>query len=118
MSFRSHSRFAALPRREVLGVLVPVAVTRRSRLAGLALLPRERAGGGLLIPGCRSVHTFGMRFPLLAVFLGPGETVIAARHAPPRRLLAERRAVAVLEVPAPAGGAEPPAGLEGIEHVA
>ena len=40
----------------------------RSRLLGLALLGRERAGPGLLIPRCRSVHTFGMRFPIDVAF--------------------------------------------------
>src|SRR5262245_52399763 len=55
-------RFRGLERTELLGLEVPVATSRRSRLLGLALLRRERAGPGLLIPRCRSVHTFGMRF--------------------------------------------------------
>ena len=56
--------FVALERSGLLGLEVPVATTRLSRLLGLALLRRRRAGAGLLIPRCRSVHTFGMRFPL------------------------------------------------------
>ena len=62
------SRFAALATREIAGVRVPVASGLESRLLGLAFLPRERAGPGLLIPRCRSVHTLGMRFPLDLVF--------------------------------------------------
>ena len=34
------------------------------------LLDRHRAPEGLLIPRCRSVHTYGMRFPLDLLFLG------------------------------------------------
>ena len=62
-------RFRRLERTELLGFDVPVATTRLSRLLGLALLGRERAGAGLLIPRCRSVHTFGMLFPLDLLFL-------------------------------------------------
>ena len=62
-------RFRRLPTAEVASRRVPVAVTLLSRLLGLALLSPGRAGEGLLIPRCRSVHTFGMRFPLDLVFL-------------------------------------------------
>ena len=62
-------RFRGLPTTRVCGRCVPIAATRVSRLLGLALLEREAAGPGLLIPRCRSVHTFGMRFALDLVFL-------------------------------------------------
>jgi uncharacterized membrane protein (UPF0127 family) len=39
------------------------------RLAGLAGLASIEPGFGLLIPGCRSVHTFGMRFAIDVVFV-------------------------------------------------
>jgi uncharacterized membrane protein (UPF0127 family) len=95
-------RFARLPRVMVLGIDVPVATTRRSRLLGLALLDRERAGQGLLIPRCRSVHTFGMRFPLDLLFLDAADRVIELRRAvPPNRLLRCVGAMAVLELPSP-----------------
>jgi uncharacterized protein len=72
-----------------------------SRLLGLALLDRDRVGPGLLIPRCRSVHTFGMRFSLDVYFLDAGGGFIALRAAvPPRRVVRDRRAAAVLEVPA------------------
>jgi len=60
----NRDRFAGLRSETVLGRRVPVADTYLSRLLGLAFLPAERAPAGLLIPRCRSVHTFGMRFPI------------------------------------------------------
>jgi uncharacterized membrane protein (UPF0127 family) len=95
-------RLRRLERLDLFGFEVPVATTRLSRLLGLALLSRERAGTGLLIPGCRSVHTFGMRFELDLVFLGERGTVIELRRAvPPGRVAGCRSAVAVLELPSP-----------------
>jgi uncharacterized membrane protein (UPF0127 family) len=89
---------------ELAGRRVLVASTRRSRLLGLALLDREAAGAGMLIPGCRSVHTFGMRFGLDLVFLDVAMAPVSVRRrVPPRRVALERRARAVLELPA--GGA-------------
>jgi uncharacterized membrane protein (UPF0127 family) len=80
---------------------VPVAATRASRLLGLALLDRDAAAAGLLIPRCRCVHTFGMRFALDLVFLDDAARPLSMRdRVPPRRLAFERRASAVLELPA------------------
>ncbi|HZA59349.1 MAG TPA: DUF192 domain-containing protein [Solirubrobacterales bacterium] len=85
-----------------LGLVIPVADSVPARLLGLALLDRDRAGPGLLIPRCRSVHTFGMRFALDLHFLdGEGRTVEVRRGVPPGRLVRCRRAATVLEVPAP-----------------
>jgi uncharacterized protein len=93
-------RFRRLPTAEVASRRVPVAVTLLSRLLGLALLSPGRAGAGLLIPRCRSVHTFGMRFPLDLVFLDRGRSPIAvARSVPANRIVTERGAAAVLELP-------------------
>jgi hypothetical protein len=97
-------RFDGLARKRILGVAVPVASTMRSRLLGLALLRRERAGDGLLIPRCRSVHTFGMRFAVDLYFLDAGGAPSSIRRGvPPNRVVSDRRAVAVLEVPSPRG---------------
>jgi hypothetical protein len=74
----------------------------RSRSLGLALLRRERAGSGLLIPRCRSAHTFGMRFPIDMLFLDDEGRVIELRRAvPPCRVRYCPGATAVLELPAP-----------------
>lgn len=96
-----HPRLAALPHREVLGIEVPEASGFRARLCGLAGISVERAGNGLLIPRCASVHTFGMRFPLNLFFLDrEGEPLAVRREVPACRFVSARDAVAVLEVPA------------------
>jgi hypothetical protein len=98
-------RLRRLATAAVLGREVPVASGALSRLLGLACLERERAGGGLLIPRCASVHTFGMRFPLDLYFLQAGGAVVSCRLAvPPRRLASCRAASAVLEIPSEQGG--------------
>lgn len=77
-----------------------MATGLRARLLGLAWLDRERAGAGLLIPRCSSVHTFGMRFPLDLVFLdGDGRELSVRCGVGPRRFASDRRAAAVLELP-------------------
>jgi uncharacterized membrane protein (UPF0127 family) len=98
-------RLRDLPTVEVGGRRVPVAATRLARLLGLALLDEGAAGAGLLIPSCRSVHTFGMRFALDLVFLdGALGTVSVRRALPARRVATDRSARAVLELPAGALG--------------
>jgi uncharacterized protein len=95
-------RFRGLDRKAVLGYEVPAATSLLSRLLGLALLRRGRAGSGLLIPRCRSVHTFGMRFPLDLIFLDAGGRVIELRRSvPPCRVIRCPGAMAVLELPSP-----------------
>jgi uncharacterized protein len=94
-------RFEGAPTVEVEGVEVPVAVGLRARLLGLSGLDLVRAGPGLLIPRCSSVHTFGMRFALDVHFLDRSGRVISARRdVGPRRFLSHRGAGAVLELPA------------------
>jgi uncharacterized membrane protein (UPF0127 family) len=96
----SPPRLCGLPRTTIAGVRYPVATTRLSRLLGLALLGRGRAGPGLVIPRCRSVHTFGMRFALDVFFLDVEGRFISRRPAvPPNRIVSDPRASAVLEVP-------------------
>jgi uncharacterized membrane protein (UPF0127 family) len=86
----------------MLGVRVPVASSVSSRLLGLSLLRRERAGSGLLIPRCTSVHTFGMRFPIDLLFLDEENRVIDLHRAvPPCRVIRCPGAMAVLELPSP-----------------
>jgi uncharacterized protein len=98
------ARLRGLPKQEALGAVYPVATTRRARLLGLAFLDLDVAGPGLLLPGCRSVHTFGMRFPLDVYFLGGDGAPVGTRYAvPPFRILRRRDARAILEVPSQRG---------------
>jgi uncharacterized membrane protein (UPF0127 family) len=102
-----HPRLAGLPWVRLGERQVRVAATRRARLLGLARLDREQVGeGGLLIPRCASVHTFGMRFALDVVFLNrEGEVVGLRRGVPPRRVVWQRGAWAVWEMPSTLSGA-------------
>ena len=81
------------------GLIVHEATTLRARLLGLAWMREPPPPGhALLLTDCRSVHTFGMRFPLDIAFLDErGRTIRVERNVPPRRVLVERRAFAVLE---------------------
>ncbi|HVD86104.1 MAG TPA: DUF192 domain-containing protein [Solirubrobacterales bacterium] len=98
-------RLQELPRREVIGFSFPVASGPRSRTLGLAGLERGEAGGGLLIPRCASVHTFGMRFALDLVFLDQDDVPLSVRiRVPPRRFAWQLGAAAVLELPSREGG--------------
>jgi len=78
-----------------------LACDLRSRLVGLAWMERPADGVQLLIPRCRSVHTFGMRFAIDVIFLGPDDgRVRVEHHVEPGRVLVCRAATAVLERPA------------------
>jgi uncharacterized membrane protein (UPF0127 family) len=94
-------RFRNLDRVRLFGFDVPVASSRLSRLLGLALLSRDRAGG-LLVPNCTSVHTFGMRFALDVLFLDEEYRVIEIRRdVEAGRIVRCPAADAVLELPSP-----------------
>jgi uncharacterized protein len=93
-------RFHGLRRATVAGRELAVASSRLSRLLGLALLPLARAGDGLVIPRCRSVHTFGMRFPLHVVFVDARMAPLSVRGSvPAHRVVREPGASAVVELP-------------------
>lgn len=51
-----------------------VAASRSARRRGL--LGRDAHRGGFVIPGCRSVHTLGMRFPIDVAFVDADGTVL------------------------------------------
>jgi uncharacterized membrane protein (UPF0127 family) len=67
-----------------------VPETRRERIRGLigraSLGPHE----ALLLERTRSVHTFGMRFPITVALLDRHGTVRRVRHLLPRRVLLPR----------------------------
>jgi uncharacterized protein len=87
------------------GLRLAVAAGPRARLLGLAGLREPPAAVALLLPGCRSVHTLGMRWGLDLVWIGPDGTPLRVdRDVPPRRTRSCRGASGVVEVPA--GGAD------------
>jgi uncharacterized membrane protein (UPF0127 family) len=94
-------RLSRLPSIELPGgVRVHVARSFGARLAGLALLRSAPADRALLIPRCRSVHTFGMRFPIGLLFLDErGRVVRSVPAVPPGRVVRCRAAAAVVEYP-------------------
>ena len=61
---------------------IRVAGSRRERLLGLALRAGP-PGHALMLPGCRSIHTFGMRFALDLVWLDEQGRVLAVDEAVP-----------------------------------
>src|SRR5215218_6125469 len=79
---------------------VVIARSFRARLLGLALR-RAPPRHALLIPRCRCVHTFGMRFALDLVWLdADGQVLAVDRRVGPGRVVVRRGAWAVLEAPA------------------
>ena len=105
MTSRMPRRFARLPvRRADAGWRVVVAATWRARLVGLAGLRALPDRVALLLPACRSLHTFAMRFALDLVWLdAAGAVVRIDREVRPRRVRWCRRARSVLEAPAGSG---------------
>jgi hypothetical protein len=88
-------------------VEIVVARSPLARLLGLALR-RRPPDHALLLPRCRSVHTFGMRFPLDLVWLdGAGRVVRVDEAVPPWRVRSCRGADAVLEAGRMPAMAEP-----------
>jgi uncharacterized membrane protein (UPF0127 family) len=94
-------RLRRLPRVELAGLELRRASDPLARLLGLAGLRALPPGSGLLLPGTRSVHTFGMRFALDLVWLDrAGRIVRVDRAVQPGRLRGCRAACAVVELPA------------------
>ena len=89
------------PRSALLCVRLVVAESRWQRFRGLAWRRRPPDGWALLFPRCRSVHTFGMRFPIDVVFLNRwGWPVEIRRAVRPRRVVGCRDGAAVIEMAA------------------
>ena len=68
-----------------------VPSTRRERRLGLLGRPRLASGEALLLLGCRSVHTVGMRVPITVAFLNNHFVVLQVMRVPAGRVLAPRR---------------------------
>ena len=87
----------------VNGIDAEVAETFAARTKGLIGRRGLAPGTGLLITRCNCIHTFFMRFPIDATFLGRcGEVVRTVRNIRPWRLWVWGgwRAVSVLETAA------------------
>jgi uncharacterized protein len=115
----SPGRLERLPRRVLAnGAVVHEARTLAARILGLAFLRDLPDDHALLIPDCRSVHTFGMRFAIDVAFLDErGRPLRVERAVRPRRILVCAAAFAALETRAgalerflPTGAARPPGG--------
>jgi len=88
------------------GSRLAVADGRAARAAGLAGMRGLPPRTALLIPDCRSVHTFGMRFVLDLIWLGDeGRIVDISAGVPPRRVVTRAHARAVVECEAGTGAA-------------
>ena len=72
----------------ILRALVPE--TRRERMRGLLGRSSLIANEALFLEETRSIHTFGMRFPIAAVLLDDDLSVRGVRPLRPRRLLLPR----------------------------
>ena len=70
-------------------VLVPE--TRRERMRGLRDRPPPGPREAMLLPRCRSIHTFGMRQTISVAFLDRTMRVIEVRRCRPRRIVNARR---------------------------
>lgn len=93
-------RFRRLDIRSLQGLDARVAMGPLSRLLGLAFLDRSQSPDALLIPRCRSVHTFGMRFPLDLFFLdADDQPLVAVRDVSAGHRVRVPKARSVLEIP-------------------
>jgi uncharacterized protein len=83
------------------GISVWVAETTRERMRGLLGRDHLPPDEGLLLKPCRSIHTFGMGFPIDVLFLDRHQRIVAIhRDVPKRRMLFNHRASQTLEMSA------------------
>jgi uncharacterized membrane protein (UPF0127 family) len=101
------SRLERLPAIALGGTLrLAVADRPSARAAGLAALGAMPPRTALLIPGCRSVHTFGMRFALDLIWLtDDGRIVDVSASVRPWRIVTRAHARAVVECRSGTGAA-------------
>jgi uncharacterized membrane protein (UPF0127 family) len=76
---------------------VEIPESRRERSRGLTGRSSLKPGDGMLFLRCRSVHTFGMRFPITVATLDREFRVLTVRTLAPRRLLLKPGVQHVLE---------------------
>ncbi|HEY5533048.1 MAG TPA: DUF192 domain-containing protein [Candidatus Anoxymicrobiaceae bacterium] len=98
----SPERIVNSSRQTIIASDVGVALSRRDRSRGLIGRDGMREKEALVIPRCRQVHTFGMRFAIDVLFVGrDGAVVRVCRDLSPRRIspVAWRGRIAI-ELPA------------------
>ena len=80
---------------------IRTAGTIFERLRGLIGAPPLEPGEALLLPRCRGIHTFGMAYPIDAVFLDKTKTIVRMieKMTPNKIGPVSWRADAVLELP-------------------
>jgi uncharacterized protein len=85
-----------------LGSRIGLADGWFDRLRGMLARPAPLPGEGLLLSPCRSIHMYGMRFPLDVAFLDADGRVVANYPclAPGSRTRWHREAAHALELPA------------------
>jgi uncharacterized membrane protein (UPF0127 family) len=87
-------------RARIGSIRVDVPETGRERRRGLRRGAPLGPGHGLLLERCRSVHTFGVRYPIDVALLDRSGVVLRVVRMAPRRVLLPRPRVRhVLEVP-------------------
>jgi len=79
------------PRGTILRAQVPE--TRRERMKGLRGRSNLAADAALFLQSARSIHTFGVRFPISAAMLDRDLVVRSVRRMPPGQLLLPRSGV-------------------------
>ncbi len=83
-----------------LATRATAARTLGERLKGLLGRERLPEGEALIFPGCSSIHTIGMRFPIDAIFVDRDWRVVALHSVRPWRVvLPVRKAWGVVETP-------------------
>jgi uncharacterized membrane protein (UPF0127 family) len=84
-----------------IAVNVRVANKFFSRLKGLLGTAGLAAGSALVITPCSSVHTFGMGYPIDALFIGAGNKVLrVVSELKPGRMACCSGSLCIIELPA------------------
>src|SRR3990167_2423543 len=85
----------------ILAIEIKVARNFFERLRGLIASAPLEVGEGFLIPSCQGIHTFGMSYPIDAIYLNRNQEVIAVlKSLEPNSIgVINFRAHSVLELP-------------------
>ena len=94
-------RLVNTQRNRELGTRIVLADGWLARLRGMIGRPAPKSGEGLLLTPCRSIHMYGMRFPLDVAFLDADGRVVATYPSlrPGSRPRWHPRALHALELP-------------------